>query len=57
MMIWIFFYHQELAEEREDYFRAVAPPIMHTALLHFKKVAELRQSFADEYSHGYTVED
>src|SRR5689334_11335439 len=40
----------EFAEEREEYFRAVAPPIMQTSNFAFKKVDELRKSFADEYS-------
>ena len=46
----ISFIINELAEEREDYFRAVAPPIMQTSNFAFKKVDDLRQSFADEYS-------
>src|SRR6476659_167016 len=40
----------EYAEERDEYFRAVAPPIMQTSNFAFKKVDDLRQSFADEYS-------
>lgn len=40
----------ELAEEREDYFRAVTPPIMQTSNFAFKTVDELRKSFEDEYS-------
>jgi len=46
----ISFIINELAEEREDYFRAIAPPIIQTSNFAFKKVEELRQSFADEYS-------
>ena len=42
----------EYAEGREDYFNAVAPPIIQTSNFVFKKVADLRQSFADEYG-GY----
>ena len=42
----------EYAEGRENYFNAVAPPIIQTSNFAFKKVADLRQSFADEYS-GY----
>ena len=42
----------EYAEGREAYFNAVAPPIIQTSNFTFKKVADLRQSFADEYS-GY----
>lgn len=40
----------ELAEDREDYFRAIAPPIIQTSNFAFKTVAELRSSFEDEYS-------
>lgn len=40
----------ELAEEREQYFNAVAPPIMQTSNFAFKKVDDLRKAFADEYS-------
>ncbi len=40
----------ELGEEREDYFRAIAPPIMQTSNFAFKKVDDLRRSFEDEYS-------
>ncbi|NCI45419.1 trans-sulfuration enzyme family protein [Sediminibacterium soli] len=40
----------ELAEERDDYFRAIAPPIMQTSNFAFSKVADLRNAFADEYS-------
>jgi len=40
----------ELGEERDDYFRAIAPPIMQTSNFAFKKVADLRKSFEDEYS-------
>jgi cystathionine beta-lyase/cystathionine gamma-synthase len=39
----------ELAEDREDYFRAIAPPIMQTSNFAFKKVADLRKSFENEY--------
>jgi len=39
----------ELAEDREQYFNAVAPPIMQTSNFAFKKVDELRNAFADEY--------
>src|ERR1700712_2241641 len=42
----------ELAEDRENYFNAVAPPIMQTGNFAFKTVDEMRQAFADEYS-GY----
>jgi len=40
----------ELAESREDYFRAVAPPIIQTSNFAFKTVEDLRKSFEDEYS-------
>src|SRR5215207_726878 len=42
----------ELAEERENYFNAIAPPIIQTSNFSFKKVADLRMAFADEMS-GY----
>jgi len=40
----------ELAENREDYFRAISPPIMQTSNFAFKKVADLRKSFENEYA-------
>ncbi|MEN9686821.1 MAG: hypothetical protein RLZZ28_2607 [Bacteroidota bacterium] len=40
----------ELGEDRENYFRAIAPPIMQTSNFAFAKVDELRQSFENEYS-------
>jgi cystathionine beta-lyase/cystathionine gamma-synthase len=40
----------ELGEEREQYFRAISPPIMQTSNFAFKKVDELRKVFEDEYS-------
>ncbi len=47
----------ELAEDREQYFNAVAPPIMQTSNFAFRTVAELRTAFEDEmggylYSRG-----
>jgi cystathionine beta-lyase/cystathionine gamma-synthase len=47
----------EFAEERENYFNAVSPPIMQTSNFTFKKVDDMRQAFADEmggylYSRG-----
>jgi cystathionine beta-lyase/cystathionine gamma-synthase len=42
----------ELGETREEYFNAVAPPIMQTSNFAFKKVAELRKVLKDE-SSGY----
>lgn len=41
----------ELGEDREQYFNAVSPPIVQTSNFAFKKVADLRQAFADEYGH------
>jgi cystathionine beta-lyase/cystathionine gamma-synthase len=38
------------AEGREDYFNAVAPPIIQTSNFAFKTVDALRKSFEDEYS-------
>jgi len=40
----------EFAEERENYFNAVSPPIMQTSNFIFKTVDEMRRAFADEYS-------
>ena len=40
----------ELAEDRENYFNAIAPPIMQSSNFAFKTVDEMRQAFADEYS-------
>jgi cystathionine beta-lyase/cystathionine gamma-synthase len=40
----------EYAEGREDYFNAVAPPIIQTSNFAFKTVDALRKSFEDEYS-------
>jgi cystathionine beta-lyase/cystathionine gamma-synthase len=40
----------ELAESREDYFRAIAPPLIQTSNFAFKTVDDLRKSFEDEYS-------
>lgn len=40
----------ELGEERENYFNAVAPPIMQTSNFVFEKVDEMRHAFEDEYS-------
>ncbi|RPD45610.1 trans-sulfuration enzyme family protein [Paracnuella aquatica] len=39
-----------LAEDREQYFGAVAPPIVQTSNFAFKTVAEMRGVFADEMS-------
>lgn len=40
----------EFAEERENYFNAVSPPIMQTSNFVFNSVAAMRSAFADEYS-------
>ena len=40
----------ELAEERENYFNAVSPPIIQTSNFVFNTVDEMRNAFADEYS-------
>lgn len=40
----------ELGEDREHYFNAVAPPIIQTSNFAFKKVDEMRKAFEDEYS-------
>ncbi|MEO6731576.1 MAG: aminotransferase class I/II-fold pyridoxal phosphate-dependent enzyme [Ferruginibacter sp.] len=40
----------ELAEDRENYFNAIAPPIMQSSNFAFKTVDELRSAFADEYA-------
>ncbi len=42
----------ELGEDRENYFNAVAPPIMQTSNFAFKKVADLSKAFEDEMA-GY----
>lgn len=46
----ISFIINEFAEDRDDYFRAVAPPIMQTSNFAFKTVDDLRKSFEDEYA-------
>jgi cystathionine beta-lyase/cystathionine gamma-synthase len=40
----------ELAEDRDDYFRAIAPPIVQTSNFAFKTVDDFRKSFENEYS-------
>lgn len=42
----------ELGEDREQYFNAVAPPIIQSSNFTFKKVEDMRRLFEDEYS-GY----
>src|SRR5258705_6189398 len=47
----------ELGEDRENYFNAVAPPIMQTSNFVFNKVTDLHKAFEDEmggylYSRG-----
>lgn len=40
----------ELGEDREHYFNAIAPPIIQTSNFAFKKVNDLRNAFDDEHS-------
>ena len=40
----------ELAEDRENYFNAVSPPIMQTSNFVFNTVDEMRKAFSNEYS-------
>lgn len=40
----------EYAEDRDGYFRAIAPPIIQTSNFAFHRVDDLRKSFEDEYS-------
>ena len=40
----------ELAEDRENYFNAVSPPIVQTSNFVFNTVDEMRKAFTDEYS-------
>ncbi len=40
----------ELAEDRENYYNAIAPPIVQSSNFAFKTVDEMRKAFADEYS-------
>jgi cystathionine beta-lyase/cystathionine gamma-synthase len=40
----------ELGEDRDQYFRAIAPPIMQTSNFAFRKLDDLRKVFEDEYS-------
>ena len=42
----------ELGEERENYFNAIAPPIIQTSNFKFNTVADLRKAFEDEMA-GY----
>jgi cystathionine beta-lyase/cystathionine gamma-synthase len=39
----------ELGEERENYFNAIAPPIIQTSNFAFKTVSELRDALSDEF--------
>lgn len=39
----------ELGEDRDEYFRAVSPPIVQTSNFAFKTVDDLRKAFEDEY--------
>ena len=40
----------ELGEDRDNYFNAIAPPIIQTSNFFFKTVNDLRKAFEDEYS-------
>lgn len=40
----------ELGEDRENYFNAIAPPIMQSSNFKFNKVDDMRKAFEDEYS-------
>ena len=40
----------ELGEDRENYFNAIAPPIIQSSNFAFGTVEEMRSAFADEYS-------
>ncbi len=40
----------ELGEDRDQYFRAVAPPIIQTSNFAFKSIEDLRKVFDDEFS-------
>ena len=40
----------ELGEDRENYFNAIAPPIIQRSNFAFNSVDEMRSAFADEYS-------
>ena len=46
----ISFILNELGEERENYFNAIAPPIIQTSNFAFEKVEDLRKAFEDEAS-------
>ena len=39
----------ELGEERDLYYNAVAPPVLQTSNFAFNTVADLRKALADEY--------
>lgn len=49
-MIDLSYILNELGEDREQYFRAISPPIMQTSNFHSRKVDELRKVFEDEFS-------
>jgi cystathionine beta-lyase/cystathionine gamma-synthase len=40
----------ELAEDRENYFNAITPPIIQSSNFSFDTVDDMRSAFADEYS-------
>ncbi len=39
----------ELGEDRDQYFNAIAPPVMQTSNFAFKSIADFRKGLADEY--------
>ncbi|HSS06995.1 MAG TPA: PLP-dependent transferase, partial [Rhodanobacteraceae bacterium] len=44
-----------LGEDRENYFGAVAPPIVQSSIFAFPTVAKMREGFTDEFAgHVYT---
>jgi cystathionine beta-lyase/cystathionine gamma-synthase len=49
----ISFIINQLAEDREQYFNAVAPPIIQTSNFAFKDFKSLRETFEDEFSGEY----
>ncbi|WP_198018823.1 PLP-dependent aspartate aminotransferase family protein [Asinibacterium sp. OR53] len=49
-MIDLSYILNELGEDRDEYFRAIAPPIVQTSNFAFRKVADMRRAFEDEYS-------
>ena len=46
----ISFIINELGEDRENYYNAIAPPIIQSSNFAFNSVEEMRTRFKDEYS-------